>query len=333
MIKEKFRLPINIEPSDYKINIKDPMFGIGSCFIESIGNYLIENKFNIKINPFGNVFNPISIFNILNNSINKPKFNEDNYINKDGLFFNLDFHSSIYGNSKEELENKIINSYSIINKRLNISNILIITFGTSLVYKEKKTGKIIGNCHKLPADRFEKELLSIDKIVELFNKLFNDLFKINPNIKIILTVSPVRHIRDKLSTNSVSKSILRVVCNELATSNPIINYFPSFEILNDDLRDYRFYKEDMIHPNEIAEKYIRELFKETYFDDNTKLFINNWQKIKKNLNHRSLIPNSYQYQDFLKSTLKDIKIINNKYNINFSKEIQLLNLKLKKVNL
>ncbi len=325
-MKERFRLPIKLDPQNYKININDSILALGSCFVDSIGKHLLKNKFDIEINPFGTLFNPFSIYYILQNSIDNNYKTED-YIYKEGLYYSLNFHSNINSNSKDGLERKIQKIYNQIYKRLKSNKILIITYGTAIVYKKRKTNKIVGNCHKLPSNEFIKEILTVDYIVNLFTKLFEKIKKINSEIKIILTVSPVRHIKDNLSYNMLSKSILRITCNKL--TNEFISYFPSYEILIDDLRDYRFYKEDMIHPNEIAERYILELFKKNYFDAKTNLFIESWRKIEKNINHNPFNPNAEQYKNLLKVSLKTLETLENDYSIDFNNEKKMINKKLK----
>ncbi|MCP3658920.1 MAG: GSCFA domain-containing protein [Bacteroidetes bacterium] len=337
-MKDRFRLPIEIRESQYKINISDKIICLGSCFIDCLGKYLQSNKFDILNNPFGNIFNPYSIYNILDKSliINKDieleKINnEEDYIKIDSKYYNLNFHSSISGDRIEDLQNIILKKYKNLELKLKKSNVLIITFGTSIVYKYKNTKKIVGNCHKLPKQNFIKYLMEIEEIIKLYNCIIQKIRRINPSIKIILTISPIKHIKDNLAMNMVSKSILRIACHNLSKIENV-DYFPSYEILIDDLRDYRFYKEDMIHPNEIAEKYILELFNDTYFDKTTKLFIQEFKQIKNNINHKPNNFNSSLYKKFLIDTLNKIYFLDKKYKIEFDNEINIISNRLKNIN-
>jgi hypothetical protein len=204
---------------------------------------------------------------------------------------------------------------------------LILTFGTSFIYKLLNPQVYVANCHKMPKNLFEKELLSVKDICRGFAVLYRELKEINPNLRIILTVSPVRHTKDGMAENQVSKSILRAACHYLTTDYEDVEYFPSYEIMMDDLRDYRFYKPDMIHPNEVAEQYIFEKFSETYFDENLKDFIKKWQPIQKALAHRPFDEKSESHQKFLKKLLKDLQEISTLVNV--EKEISEISFSLK----
>jgi hypothetical protein len=190
------------------------------------------------------------------------------------------------------------------------------------VYENKKSKEIVSNCHKKPQINFDKFLLSQKRIVESFEKFYQELKNINKEVRIILTVSPVRHIKDTLELNSVSKSILRLTCHTLSGAYSDIEYFPSNEIMIDDLRDYRFYKADMIHPSEVAIDYIWEKFGETYFGEETLKFIGEWSKIKSALNHKPFQSDSPAHQQFLKETLSKLNQL--KSRVDVSEEIEAL---------
>ncbi len=180
---------------------------------------------------------------------------------------------------------------------------IILTYGTAWVYERTDTGQIVANCHKLPAANFTRSLYSQKKFIESFDVFYAALKKINPFVQIILTVSPVRHIRDTLEMNMVSKSVLRLGCHSITDAYPDVEYFPSYEIMLDDLRDYRFYKSDMIHPSDEAEEYIWEFFVDRYFDSASKDFFRQWKKILTAISHRPFHPSSESHQHFLKETL------------------------------
>jgi hypothetical protein len=190
---------------------------------------------------------------------------------------------------------------------LETTSRILITYGTAWSYSRKDTGEAVANCHKLPQGNFQKRLLNSDEVVESFGLLFNRLRNLNPDISIILTLSPVRHLRDTLELNSVSKAVLRVACHHIAEQFESVEYFPAYEMMMDDLRDYRFYKSDMLHPTEDAEDYIWDKFSEKYFTSETKTFLKEWGSVLAALAHRPFHPASEAHQRFLKETLKKLE--------------------------
>ncbi|WP_428657895.1 GSCFA domain-containing protein [Runella sp.] len=311
----QFRTEVPIKQSAEKITLQTPILTVGSCFAEVIGQKLTENKIPAFINPFGTIFNPISITKLLRQAIHRELPDENLYVENSGVWFHYDFHSSWWATSKETLTEKLARQLNEVNNRLQKASYLILTLGTAYVYRQSATEQVVANCHKVPAKLFQRELLSISTIVEDFKALCSLLQHINPSITIILTVSPVRHTRDTLPLNAVSKSILRVACHELSESLANVQYFPAYELLLDDLRDYRFYKPDLIHPNEMAEEYIFQKFSETYFDDSLNRFVREWQKLKQELTHRPLQPNTIAHQLFLENLLKKLQKMNSAVNV------------------
>ncbi|HNH61933.1 MAG TPA: GSCFA domain-containing protein, partial [Cyclobacteriaceae bacterium] len=186
---------------------------------------------------------------------------------------------------------------------------------TAFVYKRNDTGDIVANCHKVPSANFTKELLTEKKIVESFQGFYQNLKAFNPSCKIILTVSPVRHIKDSIQLNGVSKAILRSACHTISEQHPEVQYFPAFEIMMDDLRDYRFYKSDMLHPAPVAEDYIWEKFSEAYFDKSTQEFLINWKQIVTALNHKPFHGDSDSHRSFLKKLLTDLEDLRGTVNV------------------
>ena len=290
------RTEFQIPPSVHKIGLSSSVFTIGSCFAEVVGNQLKNTKLNVESNPYGTLFNPLSIFKILEMSLGMRALDERLFVQNQGLWFHYDFHSSFWGNTKDELQEKSKRSFQP-------ADFLVITFGTAFAYRLHEPPTYVANCHKMPSNLFEKDLLSVKDICKAFAPLHQNLLKANSNLQIILTVSPVRHTRDGIPQNAVSKSILRAACHYLEADFENVSYFPSYELMMDDLRDYRFYKPDLIHPNEVAEKYIFEKFAETYFDDALKQFKETWQGIQKDLAHKPFNPESAAHQQFLQNLL------------------------------
>lgn len=309
-----FRTTFPIPEAKHKISLDSSLLTLGSCFADVVGNQLKGNKLKVEVNPFGTLFNPLSIFKILSPTYTQA--DERLFVQNQEAWVHYDFHSQFSGNTKEESRELINLKLSDIHSHLksHTSN-LIITFGTSFIYKLLQPQTYVANCHKMPKNLFEKELLSVKDICKSFAILHKELKQINPDLRIILTVSPVRHTKDGMEENQVSKSILRAACHYLTTDYQDVEYFPSYEIMMDDLRDYRFYKPDMIHPNEVAEQYIFEKFSETYFDHQLKDFIRIWQPIRKALEHKPFNEKSVSHQRFLRKLLGDLEGISELVNL------------------
>jgi GSCFA family len=317
----KLQTQITIEPSVFKVNYQMPILTIGSCFAEVMGRQLSEEKLrmNVVANPFGTVFNVISIEKLLTQSIQNSSPSDDLYINleTDGCLHH-DFHTMFWAKNQELLKAQLTEKQAIVRDFLIQKPIVIITLGTSLVYKHKASGQTVANCHKVSAAAFEKTLLDYEQTT---NSLQNICKILKPfAAHIILTVSPVRHTRDSLQMNQVSKSLLRVACDAVVRVNSDVAYFPSYEIMIDELRDYRFYKEDLIHPSKQAENYIFECFAAAYFDAATKNLAENWQKTYIELSHRTINPQSESHQRFLKKLVERLIAMSEYWDV--SREIE-----------
>jgi hypothetical protein len=301
-----FRTTFPISEAKHKILLHTPVLTLGSCFADVVGNQLKNNKLEVSANPFGTLFNPLSIFKLLSSTYIQA--DERLYAQNQEAWVHYDFHSQFSGNTKEELKDSINQKLSNIHSHLiPHTSYLILTFGTSFIYKLLQPQTYVANCHKMPKNLFEKDLLSVKDICKAFAILHKDLQAINPDLRIILTVSPVRHTKDGMAENQVSKSIIRAACHYLTADYENVEYFPAYEIMMDDLRDYRFYKPDMIHPNEVAEQYIFDKFSETYFDASLKEFIKKWQPIQKALDHRPFNEKLENHQQFLRKLLGDLE--------------------------
>jgi len=283
----KFRTEVKTNFVGDLIHYKSNILAIGSCFADNIGGRLKEHEFSVVTNPFGIIFNPMSILNVLKNSLNQ-NIEEDLLIARDGHWFHFNYHSDITATSKQELISKISLNQSQTKKQLLESDVLMITFGTAWIYKYLKTQEIVANCHKIPQAQFKKELLDLDQLKDDYSIFFTDLFRQNKNRKIILTVSPVRHIKDGIHENNLSKSVLFLLSDYLEKKFDNVIYFPAYELIVDDLRDYRFYKEDLIHPTDQAIEYVYEKFSESYFSEKTKKAVELKSEIIKLEKHRFL---------------------------------------------
>lgn len=322
----QFRTEIRLDKSKLGISLKQDIITTGSCFSDAIGLKLAENKFPVLINPFGTSYNPISIHKTLRAALNGALPLPHSYFEHGGIYSHYDFHSEFSNPEKAVVEDKVKSVIQTAHQFIKDAHWIIITYGTAWVYKRNETNDIVSNCHKMPAQNFTKELLTEKKIIESFEGLYQNLKAVNPSCNIMLTVSPVRHVKDTITLNSVSKSILRTACHTLSELHPNVVYFPSYEIMLDDLRDYRFYKSDMLHPSSDAEEYIWEKLAEAYFDKSTIDFLAKWKLIYTALRHRPFHAQSESHQKFLKKLLIDLKELNG--TINVDEEIAFVNTQL-----
>jgi lysophospholipase L1-like esterase len=286
---------------------------LGSCFSDNIGQKLSYHKFQSVLNPFGILFHPKAIESVIKNAITKKEYTEE-----DVFFFNerwqsFTTHSKLSASSKEEALNQLNQASALINTALKSSTHIIITLGTSWVYRFLASGKIVANCHKVPQHKFKKELLPITEINKSLSSIISLVRKVNPNINFIFTISPVRHLRDGFIENQQSKSHLISALHQIIKNQKNIFYFPSYEIMMDELRDYRFYKEDMIHPNQIAINYIWEKFYENWLSDEAIDLKKQVIKIQRGLEHKPFNTDSNEYREFLSSLQKKIKALKKKY--------------------
>ena len=270
-----------------KISIRQALMVIGSCFAENIGNRLKHEMFDVHINPYGIVYNPISIVQQLSYITQNKEFTANDLFEHNGLWHSWQHHGSFSGTDQNDVLFNINKQLDEAYQQLKKAEWLIITTGSAYYYC-LSDGQIVSNCHKVPAVNFKKKIASDNSIVVCFDTFLEQLQKINPKIKILFNVSPVRYVRDGLTENTISKSILHLAINEIVTKNNNCFYFPSYEIMIDELRDYRFYKADMVHPNEIAIAYIYDKFAAALFDDETKLVVKKVQQYNAFSNHKIL---------------------------------------------
>ena len=300
----KFRTEASFKPSEVKIHPKDKIMLLGSCFSDNIGKKLHKYKLNATYNPLGIVYNPYSLFKLMSYyGIDGTPVILDELWHHNGIISHRDFHSNNNSLSGEEYIIKIEEKLDHFCDALLTTDWLFITFGTSWVYRHLKTDQIVSNCHKLPSSHFRKEILSIVDIIKYMDDHIHRLVLINPDIQIVLTVSPVRHLKDGMIENNVSKSRLIESTYRLTQLHPQVQYFPSYEIINDDLRDYRFYGEDLVHPSDIAIEYIWEKFIDYFFDSDSKALLKKIEKITNARSHRIFQPSRDALLHFTKRNL------------------------------
>lgn len=289
---------------------------VGSCFAVNMSEKLDYFKFQNHCNPFGILFHPLAIEKLIDFAVSGKQFTENDIFFHNELWHCFDVHSDLSNSNNEELLvslNAIIKS---TNHHLIESTHFIITYGTSWVYRNIESNSIVANCHKVPQKQFKKELLSVGEIEESIANTIKLIHSINPNCNIIFTVSPVRHIKDGFIENQWSKSnLISAIHSVLNTEHCKLNtgYFPSYDIMMDELRDYRFYAEDMLHPNQVAIDYIWKRFKETTISENAFGVMEEVERIQKSLSHKPFNPNSESHLKFESKVREKITILENQY--------------------
>ena len=337
---------IDIPKSKFKISADDKVLFLGSCFADSVGEKFMRGGFDALVNPFGTLYNPMSIAELLLRCVDEASdidASADIFQSEDGIWHSWMHHSRFSSSNRDELISNINKAYSLVRNFLATGNVLVFTFGTSIIYRHKHDGRLVANCHKQLDTLFTRERLSVETIVDKWKQVIDKLHSVNNNLKIIFTVSPIRHKRDGMHINNISKGILlqsvdeiintcnlstdvnkpidnpvnrvdnpiksvdssvdntnaiNISDNVFSKKNRVINttvdnsipqYFPSYEIMLDELRDYRFYADDMIHPSPLAVEYIWQRFQDTYFDRNTQEHIRLKNKEWARSQHREIV--------------------------------------------
>ncbi len=310
----KLQLDYPVTPSKNLINTSSSIISIGSCFAENIAQKLLTYQFKTLLNPNGIVFNPLAIINQLNHYLLNNKITANELISNDGLWHSLLHHGSFSGGDKEQVIEQINQSTLLAHETLKNADHLMITFGSAWVYKYLPTQTFVSNNHKLDGKLFEKSLLNVSDLKNEFDLFYQKLKQVNPKIKLVFTVSPVRYIRDGLYENNLSKAILhQLVYNIVKQNSADCYYFPAYEIVIDELRDYRFYKQDMVHPNHLAVEYVWHKFMDACMDENTKKFIVDFEKYLLLVNHKPLHTESLSYQKYLDQIVNLQQQLNTKY--------------------
>ncbi len=308
-----FRTTFNIPSFNPKMDYQSKSFFIGSCFTENIGNYLKDLKFQIINNPTGIIYNPVSICECIDSLLKSKQWKEEELGFYNNSWFSFKHHSRYSNTDKTVCLSNINQDLNSASKFIAEADFLFITLGTAFIYRHNQTKEIVANCHKFPSTTFTKSLLNTQAVVSCFENLMNDLMKMNRKIKVIFTVSPVRHWKDGATENQRSKAVLVTAIHELISVFENCSYFPAYELMMDDLRDYRFYAEDMVHPNATAIAYIREKFVQTYIDPAAEELMNEVQKLILAKSHRPFSENSELHKNFRTQQLKKIEELKRKF--------------------
>jgi hypothetical protein len=281
-----FRTVVDVPKSPSEIAHGQRILCVGSCFAENIGGRLKAFRFNACVNPTGILFNPFSMAKALSRLFRQEPYVEKDLFFADGVWRSWDHHGRFSAASKEECLKTINAGFEEGGEAVKHCDVLILTFGTAFVYQLTENGKIVANCHKQPDGLFTRKLLSVEEIVRECKEILGRVYRARPQCLCVATISPVRHLRDDPHENLVSKSTLACAVHELQKEFSRLYYFPAYEIMMDELRDYRFYEKDMAHPNEVAIDYIGEKFVNACVDEKSRQFIGEYEKIKNAMAHR-----------------------------------------------
>ncbi len=323
----KFRTELAAAEQKYKIDHSKNILLLGSCFTDNIGTKLIDRKFKTITNPFGVLFNPFSISNLVNKALSDQKLNTELVDKRNNLWHSFELHGNFSASTKESLIAYGNKAIATAKKQIENAAFLFVTFGTAWVYEYKSNGQIVANCHKFPESIFKRTRLTVAEIVTEWQRTIRKIIEHNPNINIVFTVSPIRHLKDGLHENQLSKATLHLAVDELIKNHPQnCSYFPSFEIIIDDLRDYRFYQEDLVHISNEGVEYLFEKFQEYYFDQTTIQLSKQLLKITTATRHRLMNDSPEENKQFAQNILNKIKQLQLKNpEIHFDNEIEYFN--------
>lgn len=305
----EFRTFVACEPSVYQMDYDSSILSVGSCFTENIGQKLDYFRFRTEVNPCGIVYNPLSAANVLRMLAERRRFTEEDLWENQGKWVSLYHHGRFSSEKKEDCLHSINTRLERAADFFKKTDFLLITFGTAWVYRHRKSGIIVSNCHRFPGSDFERFRLSVEEIVKVYQALLAELREKNPRLKVIFTVSPIRHWKDGAHANQTSKAVLLLSAEELCRTIPQTYYFPAYEILMDELRDYRFYADDMLHPSALAIEYIWEKFRDTWISPRIYDLMLRVDKLNKGLAHRPFSATSADYLNFKKRLVEEIQVL------------------------
>lgn len=298
----KLQTQVRVEKWSEPISYNHPILLMGSCFTENIGNRLVQAGVHASVNPQGITFNPSSICRGLHDMIQGRAIESGELTERDGIWQHWDFHSSLSDLDQEKAAATMTMALAEGGKALGAASHLLVTLGTAWVYElSDEEGRLVNNCHKFPANQFTRRRLEVNEIVTSFSEVIDAMQRFNPDLHIVFTLSPVRHWKDGAEENSISKATLRLAIESLCAANPHCDYFPAYEIMMDELRDYRFYADDLLHPNSMAQAIIWDRFIQAALSEKDHAIAREVQAYHRMLAHRSLHPGSSADQSFKES--------------------------------
>ena len=310
----EFRTTVGTGENRSWLHHSDSVVLLGSCFSDNIGAKMNGAFIRATVNPMGTLYNPISIARGVRILIGGEPIEGRDLFMQGGVWNSYDFHSRHSLPDKQATIDHMNRCIELGHNALQQASLLTVTLGTAMVYRLRSTGEVVANCHKVPGHEFTRQMVTVAEAVQTLDEMLTLLHAFNPELRIILTVSPIRHIADGLDTNSLSKACLRVAINEvMANHRDYCDYFPAFEIMMDDLRDYRFYSSDMVHPTDIAVEYIWQAFQATYLDDRSALAVARCERIHKRLQHRPMSANRETVDRFNADTASVVRNLIKEY--------------------
>ncbi len=283
-----FRTEIPITSANWNLDHSAKLMVYGSCFAQRIGSWLNDYRFQINLNSHGIIFHPIALARGIQRAVDALPYTEQDLLLNNGLYASLDHHGSFSAGNAQDALSKMNAQLSAASSFLQSANVMVVTWGSAWAYEHLHSGRIVANCHKLPQADFRKVLVDHEAIFQSWFNVVQSLRQLNPGLRFIFTVSPVRYLRDGAHGNQLSKAHLLLAAERLTESLPNVSYFPAYEIVLDELRDYRFYSEDMLHPSQQAVDYIIEKFQHMYLTDGCRETISKMESMVKFLRHRPL---------------------------------------------
>jgi len=318
----KLLTEVLIDQAENLIDHEKQLLLIGSCFAGNIGQKLMYYKFQASVNPVGILYNPLSIAQSMQKAIDNYQYTPDDLCRHDELYLSMDFHSDFSALDEHSALQKMNLSIFALKEGIEKSNTIYITFGTAWAYFEE--GYCVANCHKFSASRFTRRRLDVEEIVEEWENLINQIIATNPAVQIVFTVSPVRHIKDGAQENQLSKASLLLAIDQLKTRFRQVNYFPAYEIMMDELRDYRFYKTDLVHPNEQALTYVWERFAQFAISTKSQNKNKKLDKFRSKVLHKPHFPSSVKHQAFLKHLKLELRHLEQSLKLDLSRELEII---------
>ncbi len=322
-MNETFRTTLDLPQPTFLLERDDQIVAIGSCFVEHLTKHLRQSRFKIHSNPSGILYNPVSISYCLRSLVNPQPLPEKYIVEQDGLFHSLMHHGRLSSLRLGELLSQVDSAYAKAAESIRQAKVLILTLGSALAYRHVATDAIVANCHKIPQQEFQKEELSVELMYESMHSALEEVLSINADLQILLTVSPVRYLRDGLVQSQYSKARLLVMTHNIVQRFECCHYFPAYELVIDDLRGYRFFKSDMTHPNEIAIQYVLDRFVNQYLSTAAKDFLKEMKSLHLSLTHRPIHPAGAAHREFLQKLLSRIEKFEGKYpDLSFTEDIE-----------
>ena len=314
MANSKFQTIVEIPKYNWETGYSKKNIFMGSCFTENVGNKMAALKYDVDINPFGILYNPISVANGIRILLHKKEFTNSDLIKHNSLWHSFYHNGKFSSVDKQKTLQNINSRIKNSSDYLKNANFIFITFGTAWIYKYKTTGETVSNCHKINGNEFERVRLSVNDIVDEYKQLLSEIRELNPALKVVFTVSPIRHWKDGAVENQRSKATLLLAVDEIIKASKVnCDYFPSYEIMMDELRDYRFYAEDMIHISDVAIKHIWEKFETALISEESRKISKEVVKITAATNHRPFNKFTKEHQIFLQKQLSKLQVFKQKY--------------------